>query len=216
MKNPDRQENLLDLSHSQQEMSILLDLMARFLLHQANERDLTILCENPIDLTWGCQSEWNQFYDCAAEVLKNSQYNLAALGDDYLQLLIGFGMPAAPPWGSVYLNEEHLLKQHSTQNLMLFLRDHSIYFTQAENEPVDHIGYCLQALSLLLQRADHSQVVSEFLTLHLLPWVGRFITLGKARAQTNFYRLLIVLLESILNQLSQIYQVILKPTRLYY
>ncbi|ELV7518781.1 molecular chaperone TorD family protein, partial [Photobacterium damselae] len=81
------------------------------------------------------------------------QNNLTNLNDDidniqldHLSLFVGLGMPLAPPWGSIYLNEENLLLRESTYQWMNFLEQQHFQFNLTEQQPYDHIGLMISVI----------------------------------------------------------------------
>lgn len=147
---------------------------------------------------------------------------LACLQADHLALFVGLGMPESMPWGSVYLHEDNLLLQESTYLLESFLRRHGLIFQLKERQPVDHIGLCLSALVHLLRRyritADpgDQRAIVEFLSIHLLPWGGRFCSLLIAHAKTPFYQDLGRVTRQLLLTLQREYQVSVEQKKLYW
>ena len=118
------------------------------------------------------------------------------LRDDHMRLFVGPAMPLAPPWGSVYLDEDNLLARESTKRLESFLRSVGVHYAQPENQPLDHISLCLSALSVFSERmagaAPPSQTQADtlriFLEEHLGTWVFRCLELTSERAETDFYK----------------------------
>jgi putative dimethyl sulfoxide reductase chaperone len=74
---------------------------------------------------------------------------IEALKSDYTVLFIGLGSPLAPPWESVYRDEEHLLFQEETLQVRGWYRRFGLVAEKLGNEPDDHIGLELGFISHL-------------------------------------------------------------------
>lgn len=149
-------------------------------------------------------SEWAPLWPCATEDAKVqvteyfSQIDQAqeSLTDAYQRLFVGpYALPA-PPWGSVYLDKESVVFGDSTLVLRQWTRENGIepHLTQAE--PEDHIGLLLMMSAWLAENSP--ALLNEFLTMHLLPWSGRYLELLRQKADHPFYVGVAVLAESTL------------------
>jgi len=138
-------------------------------------------------------SEWAPLWPCATEDAKVqvteyfSQVDQAkeSLTDAYQRLFVGpYALPA-PPWGSVYLDKESVVFGDSTLALRQWMRENGIepHLTQAE--PEDHIGLLLMMSAWLAENSP--ALLNEFLTMHLLPWSGRYLELLRQKADHPFY-----------------------------
>lgn len=92
----------------------------------------------------------------------------------FCDLFVGPAPLAAPPWGSVYLEEEATLYGVSTMELKSFLSAHGISATSPDGGPEDHFGtLCLIAAWLTSQgRLD---LLNELLGEHILPWAFAYL-----------------------------------------
>ena len=120
----------------------------------------------------------------------------AALSDDdadaqmcaeYQRLFIGPNALEAPPWGSVYLEEEGTLFGDTTLALRSFLEEQGVSLNTGMHEPDDHIGLLLWATAWLAEHDCPSAVVTLF-DRHLLSWSGRYLGQLEAAARHAFYR----------------------------
>jgi putative dimethyl sulfoxide reductase chaperone len=98
----------------------------------------------------------------------------AALHAAFMDLFVGPDQLAAPPWGSVYLDEEKVLFGASTSALSLFLDRHAIAFGDAKEGPVDHFG-TLCWIGAWLASKDRMDVFDELLGEHVLPWAPLYL-----------------------------------------
>ncbi|ABV35920.1 cytoplasmic chaperone TorD family protein [Shewanella sediminis HAW-EB3] len=116
--------------------------------------------------------------------------DVTTLDEDYHALFVGPGKRHAYPWGSVYTDKEKLLFGDSTVAFEHFCLSHGIEFELDGNEPTDHVGLLLGALSTLLKQSDpeHLQAVSSLLEVHLLPWVSAFLDAVDENSVTGYYR----------------------------
>lgn len=149
-------------------------------------------------------SEWAPLWPCATEDAKvqvNEYFSQIdqpqeSLADAYQRLFVGpYALPA-PPWGSVYLDKESVVFGDSTLVLRQWMRENGIepHLTQAE--PEDHIGLLLMMSAWLAENSP--ALLNEFLTMHLLPWSGRYLELLRQKADHPFYVGVAVLAESTL------------------
>lgn len=144
------------------------------------------------------------------------------LRDDHMALFIGCGMPLAPLWGSVYLNQENLLQRESTVHLKHFLDKLNLCCALSENHPVDNLAICLSALSVLLERAfsdensQHLEDIALLLSIHICPWSGRCLELVKKNATSSFYQSIAIITDAFFTGLLHKTGGIAKQRPLYY
>lgn len=115
----------------------------------------------------------------------------------YSLLFEGQGAMQAPPWGSVYLDKEHLLMGESEERYRLFLQQNGLKLDTGMNEPEDQFGLMLMAYAFLLEQnkltAAHT-LVHE----HLLIWAPAYLTKLTKNTVSPFYRALGVIAEEFL------------------
>lgn len=207
------------------ERCILLNIMAKFYLNPVTEADLQMLHDNPLSVEDPeIGAIWGEFSTLVSNLVVNKQPNeyMVALSNDHLSLFVGLGMPLAPPWGSVYLHDENLLMQETTFEVENFIEKHRLKFQSDERQPVDHIGFCLQILVVLLLRymeskdATQDRPIRLFLEQHLLTWSNRFLSLVQEHATTSFYHLVSRLTYSVLKDLTMDLSVNKPWTKLHY
>ncbi|WP_169628087.1 TorD/DmsD family molecular chaperone [Ferrimonas senticii] len=131
--------------------------------------------------------------------LENDNYN--ALLADYRYLLVGPGTKGAYPWGSVYTDRDNLLFGKTTSLLEQFYKLNGVEFELDKNQPLDHVGLIFGALSLLFAN-NRANVAKELLGVHLLPWVGCFISELKKNSKTGFYQGVAELMDAYLKAIS--------------
>ena len=104
---------------------------------------------------------------------------------DWQRLFVGPNSLPAPPWGSVWLDPEHVLEGNSTQRLKAFLVEQKMVMQDADREPVDHIALMLMQAAFLAGegRAD---ALGLLLREHLLSWLPQFVE-ALNRAEAGFY-----------------------------
>ncbi|VTQ60873.1 cytoplasmic chaperone [Campylobacter jejuni] len=138
-------------------------------------------------------NDWMSQWPFASEEAKNqarqmfSQIDAAPenLDDAYQRLFVGpYALPA-PPWGSVYLDKESVVFGDSTLALRQWMRENGIEPHLAQAEPEDHIGLLLMMSAWLAENSP--SLLDDFLTLHVLPWAGRYFELLIQRAEHPFY-----------------------------
>ncbi|MDX6016622.1 MULTISPECIES: molecular chaperone [Shewanella] len=141
---------------------------------------------------------------------------------DYGQLFFGPGEPKAVPYGSVYLGEEQVLNDRSTLALMDFYQVHDVSLQLPARDPVDHIGLFFSVLDAsfgrLAAEPDNQRLVrftQVLLQQHLLPWAERCLELAAEHAQTEFYFAVALLARDFLLQLTEDFNLIPMPARLF-
>lgn len=209
----------IKMNTNSQEQSIALITLARLYLDQPHQAVVTMLQENPMIPIWASSIHpWHQFNDAIQALTE-----IKSIQADQLQLFVGLGMPTAPPWGSVYLHDENLLMQASTDALLSFIKAMPVDFKPKENQPVDHFGFCLELLALLLERYSQDSEdktlqhnIKCLLAQHLLPWSDRFLTLVDTYAQTPVYQYLAIVTRQVLAIISASFAVTAEEKSLYY
>ncbi|HKZ83677.1 MAG TPA: molecular chaperone TorD family protein [Anaerolineae bacterium] len=138
----------------------------------------------------------------------------------YTRLFIGPGKVLAPPWESVYFNEERLTFQEQTLQVRAWYRRFGLEAEKLHNEPDDHIGLELSFLAHLaqlaldaLERQDQPAVDElleaqrRFLSEHLLRWAPAWCDQVAQHARTDFFHGIALLTKGALKELSTILQV---------
>lgn len=141
--------------------------------------------------------------DIAALQAELAQRDRALLQQQWQWLFVGPTSLPAPPWGSVWLDPEHVLQGDSTLRLRDFLNQQRITLNTDHPEPADHIGLMLFQASWLAM-ANQPRALLELLSQHFLTWLPLYLqALNNAHPQ-GFYRALGELTLVTLRQLHQI------------
>jgi TorA maturation chaperone TorD len=119
---------------------------------------------------------------------------------DYTRLFIGPGKVLAPPWESVYFNEERMTFQKQTLDVRHWYRRFGIEIEKLHQEPDDHIGlellFMAQLASLCLDALNEHDTIrfeeveaaqGDFLNYHLGIWALSWCKLVQKHAETDFY-----------------------------
>lgn len=122
---------------------------------------------------------------------------------DYTRLFIGPNKILAPPWESVYLNEERLIFQEETLEVRRTYLKYCLTPQNFGSEADDHMGYELDFMYQLCQlslKNDESigSVLSDqkdFLENHILKWVPLLCKDIYIHAETDFYKGMSMVLE---------------------
>ncbi len=133
--------------------------------------------------------------------LPDPESALRELEYDYTGLLIGPGNPAAPPWGSIYLDGPGLLFQASTSRVRAWYISHGVELDTKQSEPDDFIGYELSFLGLLTYSAmqkfkaddvDGGKLLlenrSDFFDENLGQWGETWAKKAIDAAKSDFYK----------------------------
>jgi putative dimethyl sulfoxide reductase chaperone len=149
-----------------------------------------------------------------------SDERLTDLTIDHTRLFVGAGQPLAPPWESVYFNEDRMIFQQQTLQVRQWYRRFDLEPEKLYQEPDDHIGLELSFLAhvagLGIQAAEQGddlkfdgylQAQREFLSEHPLRWVQQWSRLAEKYAQTDFYRALAELIRGTLLSVAELLKV---------
>ena len=123
---------------------------------------------------------------------------------DYAHTFLGAGnydKLMAPPYESVYTSEEHLLMQDARDGALSFYRSEGLDLPEENTTPEDHIGFEMQFMAKLVERACQSleagdesefarlvRVQREFYAQHLANWLPAFIADIERHCKTDYYR----------------------------
>ena len=123
---------------------------------------------------------------------------------EYSRLFVGPFTLAAPPYGSVYLDDGRRLMGDSTIDAVRHYREVGIDMDPVHHDVPDHIAVELEFMSYLLhleqvaaEQGDESAVADSqerqqtFLEKHLCAWVPTFAERIEPEAQCEFYRELV-------------------------
>ncbi|QAV24673.1 Tat proofreading chaperone DmsD [Proteus hauseri] len=108
-----------------------------------------------------------------AKLLEQTTLNDETLAQAYQRLFIGpYALPA-PPWGSVYLDNENVLFGNSTLDLREWMLENGIDIALTQNEPEDHFGLVVMMVAWIAE--TRPEKLNELLAEHLLPWAYRYL-----------------------------------------
>ncbi len=133
--------------------------------------------------------------------LKSAATDRQALTLDHAQLFVGPFELAAPPYESVYIDDETRVMTSSSESVQATYRQAGVDI--ALEEPPDHVSPELEFLSLLVHTELEALAAGEieaaeiyleaqydFLVNHLGRWVSELADNMREHAETEFYRLL--------------------------
>ncbi|MGL4859897.1 MAG: molecular chaperone TorD family protein [Enterobacteriaceae bacterium] len=137
------------------------------------------------------------------------------LAYDFSILFEGQGVMPAPPWGSVYLQQDNLLLGPSTLDYRHFLAQQGVQFSSQQQEPEDQFGLMLLALAQLLE-LQRPEAAGTLLSAHLLTWSSRYLQLvQETPLEQPFYHRLAQLARCDLQELADGLQLTVAPVPLY-
>ena len=130
--------------------------------------------------------------------------DLDALRSEFARLFVGpYSLPA-PPYGSVYLENEWRIMGESTVDASNRYRDSGLNLSESFKDPPDHIAAELEFMYFLVFseidtiRTDHADAGCEylyrqklFLTDHLGAWIEEFSRHAEQDTKSDFYRNLV-------------------------
>ncbi|MCO6549741.1 MAG: molecular chaperone [Gilliamella sp.] len=115
-------------------------------------------------------------------------------------LFEGQGTMPAPPWGSFYLDKEHLLLGESQECYRQFLQQHGLILNTGMNEPEDQFGLMLMAYAMLLENNNYT-AAKQLINEHLLIWSSTYLKRLKQNEISPFYRALAMIADQYLQML---------------
>jgi TorA maturation chaperone TorD len=188
--------------------------MKEFLSHEEQRRDLYKLLsecyylpdEKLIKILNSLEKLGGELY---SEIAKNTPVmsDIERLKIDYAKLFVGPYRLLAPPYGSVYLEDERRVMGNSTMDVRNWYREEGVDIVL--KEVPDHIAIELEFMYLLIFKeveairnsdfgsaAGYLKKQKAFLETHLGRWVSEFADNVEANAQTEFYKNLAQLTKS--------------------
>ena len=123
-------------------------------------------------------------------ILATEKDDPETLNRDFFLLFEGAEAMVAPPWGSVYLNQENLMFGESTIHYCTFLKKHNVVLDTGIKEPADQFGLMLMAISQLIETQRDESTLRELLSIHLFTWCFRYLELVRLHATTEAYQAL--------------------------
>ena len=135
---------------------------------------------------------------------RHQRENLECLEIEYVRLFVGpFGL-AAPPYGSVYLENERKVMGDSTMHAKEMYAKAGLDVSKTFNDAPDHIAVELEFVYFLIfktiEAIGHSDKEGAmlyldkrraFLQSHLGAWISDFARTVEENTQTHFYRNLV-------------------------
>ena len=124
----------------------------------------------------------------------------------YTRLFIGSFRMEAPPYGSYYLDADHMLYGQMEVEVRSVFEQFGIQLGPDEKVPADHLRYLLAFLSLLARRYEETgeeafaEAFVDFRAEYVLCWIGSFKELVHKYAEQPYYRLLVDLIVDVLTE----------------
>lgn len=126
---------------------------------------------------------------------------LDKIKEEHYRLFVGPGHVPCPPWESVYVSYEKIIFDENTLAVRQFYRDWNVSIEKLNKEPDDHVGFELQFMGILSERAvtalkkgDIKDVErslnaqKQFLEGHLLCWIETFCKKVLENTTSLFYK----------------------------
>lgn len=189
--------------------SLLFGLLGRALYNQPDKNWLDSLIAEDVfsELPFGADQPESKR---GQELLQNwgqanakgiSEESFKELNTDHTRLFVGAGKVLAPPWESVYFNEDRMIFQEQTLDVRNWYRRFGLEPENLHREPDDHIGLEMTFVAYLAeltlkvldeQNEDKYKLLYEakrqFLSEHLLKFGPAWCALTNEHAKTDFYQ----------------------------
>lgn len=148
------------------------------------------------------------------------QANIDDLTVQHDQHFSGIADIPAPPWGSVYLDRECVLFGESHTQYKQFLTKAGFEFETQNNDPLDHIGLMLMALSALLDTQENDNAIDsaelqEMLSVHLLPWSQTYLSNVSLELTEPSYSSLVKTTQTLLEQYTKVFLIPVEHRKIY-
>lgn len=121
------------------------------------------------------------------------------LAVDYAQLFIGPDILQAPPWASMYMEQEQIIFGDESADVQKFYEKYHMRQKNKGQEPSDHLALELRFIGTILAHLDQADDqetqqhilhdLQLFLHNHFLPWAPKCLEAVQQHARTDFYRL---------------------------
>ena len=170
--------------------------------------------------------------DCSNDAMKNGLETLQAflrewhaedfnvVRRDFAHLFIGPKRLPAPPWESVYRNEERLIFDKETLQVRLLYRQFGMDVPTERNEPDDHFGLEMMFVAHLCQialegiRTEQAYytdlslaAIDSFFRDHICAWAYDYLADVTEAANTPYYRGLSLLASGTITHTTQSWQI---------
>lgn len=188
-----------------------LELLKATTSEHTQEALMLLLDEDTLDDHLSVLAELKQ------AVSSDTEGMLSKLKSEYTYLMLGPNKLPAPPWESVYLNEERTIFQESTLSVRRAYLEYQFLPTNYPHEADDHIALELDFMAHLSKLAqqrfeeeniqDVKRLLSDqkaFLEEHLLLWIGDFAEQIQLSKTHFFYPKLAVLAEQVVKKDAEI------------
>ncbi|OCG63549.1 hypothetical protein A9G48_05595 [Gilliamella sp. wkB18] len=142
----------------------------------------------------------NLFLICEQCNILTNHIHDSELNYQFSLLFEGQGIMPVPPWGSFYLDKEHLLLGESHERYRQFLQQHGLTLNTGMNEPEDQFGLMLMAYAMLIENNNYT-AAKQLIDEHLLIWSSAYLKNLKQNEVSPFYRALAVIAEQYLQML---------------
>lgn len=125
---------------------------------------------------------------------------------DFNALFVGPQTLKAPPFASVYLEEDALVMGKSTLSIREFMANIGLYISHVNNIPDDHISCVLELAVLLLANArvsaEYQVMLNRYAKEYIAIWVPEYIEKININAQTATLKTVAERLSSWLDELN--------------
>lgn len=169
-------------------------VLSRLLLTSPTQETLDAVRQPDMLAEWPLDPGKDEHTAAGIAALSASTEDADLVKRDFNRLFVGPDKLKAAPWESVHRSEEKLLFEEETLQVRAAYREFGLAAPRLNREPDDHIGLELEFLATLATRAlddpersgRYQAAIEEFLSDHLLQWVGTFCDLVIANSETEF------------------------------
>jgi len=175
-------------------LSLAAHVFAQFLAAPPDTKTWQTLKEHHVLKEWFIQTK-TPTYEQGSSLWKRSQIEESSdtIAADFTRLfLCDEEFLKAPPYASFYLETSGEIFTQESDDVKAIYDTFSFHTALLTCEPADHIAIELEFLSLLLKSATQNNVfekhISQFIAMHLAPWITSWANDVQNNAHSLFYR----------------------------
>ncbi|WP_217332190.1 TorD/DmsD family molecular chaperone [Gilliamella apis] len=177
----------------------LAKLLGAFFYYPPTSKQVTGLIDGLLQLDQLAKWPNQQLVTEQCQIL-STQIQHAEIEYQFSLLFEGQGIMSAPPWGSVYLDQEKLLMGESQERYREFLQQQGLTLDTGMNEPEDQFGLMLMAYAILLEKQQFA-AAQQLMTEYLLSWAPMYLDCLKQNQVSLFYQALAIIAEQYLQMI---------------
>lgn len=181
--------------------NLLLSFTGSFILYEPHQGCINDLVEQNLFNSLPLESDNPQFILGASYLGKISPengLNYDEIINDHLELFGGKGRASAPPYGSVYMSEDHTMNDKNSLEVRKIYNAYGWKSSLEDKTPDDHLGIEIQFITMLLGkypqleddvcRKEIRNDLVRFIEKYISPWVNDWNRNIQEHSISDFYK----------------------------